>query len=414
MHKHRITPEATKNLLQEVQKIIEKHKILAIKKGEDFNLFSIMQMESNETFTHSAIISALLDPKGNHYKGELFLELFLDEIKYDYTGERLELTVIKTEFHIGKIDNKCEKGGFIDILIEFSSGKTIAIENKIYANDQPGQLYRYKQYNRKKTSIYYLNLFGVKPSEHSHKTLKENEDYNIVSYQNHILKWLKKCIENSTNELIVNSSIKQYFILIQKLTHTMDKTREKELKNAIIDNLEAAKYVSHNYTNIIYNIREQFRQHLINSLKTELTVDYVVREGKTPNNEFSHIFIQPRNFKNKKIEFAIESFSGRGHHGGKLYIGIIDRLQTKPNIKFINITEDKYLSEWWPVTRPIKTMQGNNFHLNSESLLKKISDQNSPMCEKLVNHVTEQAVDFIQEYTSTLLEVQNNALKEEA
>ena len=31
MHKHRITPEATKNLLQEVQKIIEKHKILAIK-----------------------------------------------------------------------------------------------------------------------------------------------------------------------------------------------------------------------------------------------------------------------------------------------------------------------------------------------------------------------------------------------
>ena len=59
-------------------------------------------------------------------------------------------------------------------------------------------------------------------------------------------------------------------------------------------------------------------------------------------------------------------------------------------------------------------MQGNIFKLNSESLLKKISDQNSPMCEKLVNHVTEQAVEFIQEYTSTLLEVQNNALKEEA
>ncbi len=57
------------SLLQEVNKTIIKHEALAKERGEDFNLFSIMGMENNETYTHSAMIAALLNPKGNHYMG---------------------------------------------------------------------------------------------------------------------------------------------------------------------------------------------------------------------------------------------------------------------------------------------------------------------------------------------------------
>ena len=45
--------------------------------GENFNVFSILQMESAEVKTHSAIIAELLNPQGSHSQGTLFLKLFL-------------------------------------------------------------------------------------------------------------------------------------------------------------------------------------------------------------------------------------------------------------------------------------------------------------------------------------------------
>lgn len=67
------------NLLKDVQSKIdlyEKHKELS---GENFNIFSIMGMESDEVFTHSAIISELLNPKGSHGLGSKPLELFITQ-----------------------------------------------------------------------------------------------------------------------------------------------------------------------------------------------------------------------------------------------------------------------------------------------------------------------------------------------
>ncbi|HEY9543015.1 PD-(D/E)XK nuclease family protein [Prevotella sp.] len=49
-------------------------------RGETFNMFSILKMESNETATHSAFLAELLNPHGSHGCGSAFLSAFLRQV----------------------------------------------------------------------------------------------------------------------------------------------------------------------------------------------------------------------------------------------------------------------------------------------------------------------------------------------
>ena len=105
-------------------------------------------------------------------------------------------------------------GGFIDLLITFPSGKAIAIENKIYAGDQPKQMYRYSLYKGDLCSLYYLNLYGGKPSPDSLYELTE-DNYSIITYKHDIITWLNKCLGIVKSGSVVENAIKQYQILIK-------------------------------------------------------------------------------------------------------------------------------------------------------------------------------------------------------
>lgn len=254
------------NLLTVCGGIVDKHQKDVINKGEDFNVFSVLGMESNEVKTHSAFMAALLNPEENHYCNARFLKLFLKEIGYDYTGENLNLVKVKTEHYLGKIAQDYCSGGYIDILIEFPSKKTIAIENKIYAKDQPKQLYRYSLYKSGNCALYYLNLFGKPPSKESLHTLTDS-DFEIISYSSQILQWLEKCLSKTKKSSIVENAIKQYQILIKRLTNTMDKPLENDLKNLISNNLEEAKYIHTHYQKTVDGIREKFRDSVVKKNK---------------------------------------------------------------------------------------------------------------------------------------------------
>lgn len=397
------------SLLNEVEHTIQRHEADSKERGEDFNLFSIMKMESDETFTHSAIIAALLDPKGNHYRGSIFLEMFLANVGYSFENENLERTRVKTEYHIGKIDKEYEKGGFIDILLSFSSGKTIAIENKIYAKDQPRQLYRYSKHNSKNTAIFYLNLSGHLPHPHSYCTLNL-EDIKIVSYRRNIIEWLDECLSICKEDSVLHASLKQYIILVKKLTNMMDKTEENDLRKAILKNLKAAGYVSSAYDNILYDLRENFRQAIIANLRKRLSpTKYIITPGSSPNVQYSQIWIQLIGASNIQIEFGVESFSAKGNDGGKLFVGIINRINS--NYSDLEIEyPDKYYNKWWPVMRTLKTIEGNPIHLNSNALLIKLEDKKSDVFKDLVNHVSVQVGTFVLENTSLLRNIQKKGI----
>ncbi|MBQ0136977.1 MAG: PD-(D/E)XK nuclease family protein [Bacteroidales bacterium] len=207
------------------QEQLNQVKFLLQEDNEKFNIFSIMRMETDEVHTHSAFIAFLLDPKGSHGKGDLFLKLFFKFIPKLSGIENFDTTnaVVDYEYVIGNgnINKDYTYGGRIDLLIQ-SGDTAIIVENKIYAEDQEKQLYRYKQFaeRSKKISKYhilYLTLGGKKASRGSLFTMFDNE-YTRISYKEHIQNWIKACLNEPTAITSVREAIAQYSDLISKLT----------------------------------------------------------------------------------------------------------------------------------------------------------------------------------------------------
>jgi hypothetical protein len=184
--KERITLDI-KPLLKSTSTLIKHHKQLTKLKGESFNVFSILQMERAENKTHSNFIAELLNPNGSHLMGNVFLKLFLKAIE-DETLDSTSTTV-HLEYPIGLVDLDNETGGRIDILLKDQSGKTISIENKIEAIDQPKQILRYTNFNKSNNKVYYLTKFGKDPGQDVRGELVEGSGYwNITNNYSSLVK----------------------------------------------------------------------------------------------------------------------------------------------------------------------------------------------------------------------------------
>ena len=135
-------------LLNSVNIILQQEKVKkeeSRKRGEQFNIFEVLGVQTSEVRLHSAFLSELLNPQGDHGLGDKFLKAFVEEIVLnckDFSFDSNSAQVI-TELNIGTISEDYKEGGRIDILIQDNNNHVIIIENKIYAGDQPCQLLRY-------------------------------------------------------------------------------------------------------------------------------------------------------------------------------------------------------------------------------------------------------------------------------
>jgi hypothetical protein len=379
-------------LLSQSKVVVNKALKSKFESGEDFNVFSILGMETNETQTHSAMLVALLDPKGKHYYKDAFLKLFLDEIQYvDYKDENLSLTHIKAEHYLGEISNDYTSGGFIDILITFPSGKAIAIENKINAGDQPKQMYRYSLYKGGQCDLFYLNKTGNPPSEKSLHTLTDR-DYKIISYRTHILNWLEQCLLIVKSGTIIENVIKQYQILIKHLTNSMDKNLEKELHKLIINNLEEAKYIHSHYQKAVDGVKENFRNAVFKKLQIKLP-NANVSLGSSITSVYSQIWLKSKNSSVGNALFGIESFSGKGDNNGLLFVGLFHK-----GVNYEVLRDGDYRrSNYWPVISDIKSTNKTTLDLsNIETLEQLISSKE--YFNDLVDTIVEQTSAFFTAY----------------
>ena len=262
-----------KNLLQSVAIIQKKYNEIAKITGENFNIFSIMSMENSERYTHSAFIAELLNPKGSHHHGNVFLKLFLNEVLKIENCNDLDLdnaTVIIEEY-IGEINSDFTKGGYIDIVIKYNNVSIIVIENKINASDQRGQLLRYKNYYQDGNLIY-LTKDGKEPNKESYHIDDENKidlkDILLISYENHIKNWLEKCYKEAIEQPMLREIIKQYLNLVKKITNqTINNGMSKEIRNLISeDNVELIREIN-SEINIIIN---EVKNKVFNSLKSSV------------------------------------------------------------------------------------------------------------------------------------------------
>ena len=265
------------NLLLQEESIIKREKK---KRGEYFNVFEIMHAQSDEVHTHSAIIAALLNPKGIHGCRSVFLSLFMEKLSDllqtdlelpDYEEYDLEKCKIYVERYAGNLTSDKEEGGRIDIIIEFKSVKrdrdyAVILENKIYANDQAKQLYRYKQFADKQYGkghylIIYLTLDGHYPSEDSITSkeyiLKDGVDFFRMSYGDFILEWLSACKDKASSVPIVRETITQYYNLIAKMTNRdMETSINEELINMFANrrNISAVFKINQIYNDVLNRV----------------------------------------------------------------------------------------------------------------------------------------------------------------
>lgn len=274
------------NLLIQTSAIVKRYDKIAELTGENFNIFKILGLSTNEVRTHSAFLGELLNPKGSHGLKEIFLKLFCEQFKIvEFDCTKATLTVEK---HIGHILEDYSDGGFIDIIIHDSfNNSAIIIENKIWAPDQYRQLERYHNYASstfKSFTLFYLTLDRKDPKSFSIGNLQD-EHYTKISYGIEIISWLERCKEKAVSHPILRETITQYIYLLKNLTgKTMNENMNHDIVKMITgsnDNMLAAMEISKTLYQVKRKLLRQFAEEIeINivgmnlGINVEITKDF--------------------------------------------------------------------------------------------------------------------------------------------
>jgi hypothetical protein len=340
-----------KALLHNAQRIMHHQEEIKRLRGESFNVFYILKMESYENETHSAFIGELLNPNGSHFLNSTFLKLFLETVGYkgalDCTSAKLVL-----EKFIGSRDDESQTGGRVDIYIHDVVGNSICIENKIYAHDQRAQIARYVNHNKGKNTVYYLTLEGTPASEASRGALKEEQDYTTISYKSTILQWLDKCLKESAEHAILRESIRQYIILVKRLTHQLtDSKMEKEIENLIRNNYTVAKILASNVNKIEVSVTHDLLLEIKAIIDKELDAPWQVSVDNDLSQSWTGLRITHPAWNG--IEVKLEGYSKMPW--GNNYYGIVaneteyDRSDLLKRLSDVHILQSGFIaSKSWP------------------------------------------------------------------
>ena len=110
--------------------------------ASNFNVFELLGVETKEVETHSAFLTNLLNPNGNHCQNDLFLSYFIN--KHIPEIKRKNFILDDFDYYIVEKE-KAFFNGRIDLFISSMESKkrfAVTIENKINADDQPKQMDR--------------------------------------------------------------------------------------------------------------------------------------------------------------------------------------------------------------------------------------------------------------------------------
>ena len=354
------------------------------RKGENYNLFSILSIERYE-LKHSALIANLLDPKGSHGCGDAFLRAFFEiALKGTaYPFEKCTLPHSYTEYYTGPIAG--DTGGRIDILVK-SSHYGLIIENKIYAGDQDKQLTRYDNYGKETFGadgylLVYLTLYGCDASKESTATKSAEEvGYLRLSYAKDILLWLKECVRLADNKPLVRESLNQYIRTIKQLTY--QDMNQEDIIDLAVDHPEVVATLSSKLNAIAQGIRKKY-------IFAELR-KYADQKGWLyDDNESSD------NEKEPKIRFRKEGWDGsiiisadsedkKSNYGWwiNLWIGIDSKVTGAKKLACLEKQSPEYPMGWEYLTTP-NWYSAENFPAMKTSVAKEIISKLNEIIEEL-------------------------------
>lgn len=261
---------------KEIQKIIADYQQIS---KEDLNLgLNIFTLTSDFFYRenyHSDIIKAFLDPSGAHNGGNLFLNLFIEMINKDSSGNKIDIQNYEDSI-------VTREKGHIDILIRSKNKHCIIIENKMNnAVDMDRQLPRY--YEAMQENGYKVDAIVYLPLNNRKKPSKESWDMSDINEVSSLIKiipayadkdiclvndWIEPSIIQSKNIDCI-SLLRQYSQLIKSLTpyNMTDELRNNLLKQ-LTDNPELFEQ-----TLTLVEIIQELPETMATSLRNKLEQD---------------------------------------------------------------------------------------------------------------------------------------------
>lgn len=153
--------------------------------------------------------------------------LKLNKKYFDLFLEQIGLEPGFIEFNDAKIYRELPAGGYVDIFIRYKN-KIIIIENKVDDRGKSGQLQKYCESLQEefgnRIAPYYLTKYGELPPK------DRDCDYKCLSYEKDIVKWLEKCIKETTipTDNRIKVSLEIYVELVRNIINR-DKYMEEVL-----------------------------------------------------------------------------------------------------------------------------------------------------------------------------------------
>ena len=306
----------------------------------DYNVFDVLETKEVK---HSKFIASLLDPKGLHYQGDLFLREFVNACGISDFGLDTSNAQVYREY-----EN-------IDIYIT-DGNKHIIIENKICdAKDQDKQIYRYIETIKKENLsldndgilvLYLTPNDGKTPSQKSLNGFEIKDgflekDNDKIRYKHivcdHILEWLDKVKIEIVNLTDLNVIITQYEKAVKNLINKGEKMENENLMELVKQNYKIAKEISKVVDEAEKEIINEFFKDLSECLAKKLDNCWCIESlNKVSDAKFSAIiFIAHSDFKAEKFaKFCIGV--NNGHDGvDSIEYGFTSFPSTKTDLKSI-------------------------------------------------------------------------------
>ena len=206
----------------------------------DSNRFNPFQFMRTDEMGLSKILAFLLDPKGAHGQGDLFLNSFLK-----FINKHQFLAYEKVNIYLEKPTNRNRRHDiFIEGLLDNKRVWAISIENKLQgAVDQKGQMNDYaedlKNYTSESYFLIYLPVFNDNPSKES---ISEEHWSELITNKKAMILSASMIMQWLDNTVIIAPAVKQFCNDFKKFLSedVMGNTQDtNDLVTYLLDNEQA-------------------------------------------------------------------------------------------------------------------------------------------------------------------------------
>lgn len=344
----------------------------------DYNVFDVLETKEVK---HSKFIASLLDPKGLHYQGDLFLREFINACGISDFGLDTSNAQVFREY-----EN-------IDIYIT-DGNKHIIIENKLWTSDHDEQIARYIQAivdeQKEQNGIYerilvlYLTPFddeikslgGIDEVGKDYLKLGQNQvAFRHISYKNEILNWLNEIKAEIINLTDLNVLISQYEKAVKNLINKGEKMENNLIIEQIKENYKLCAAIHDNFKSAEIELTNNFFDEVCKGLNDNLEFknNWTLSFNKFENEIIPVIEIIPKELSHSKyFRFVVERKPNEILYGFLKNKTLDDFLKNNAKIKLKDMNIQTQYFEWY--------LKADDFAFEKmelkEFILKKIKNKN--------------------------------------